>query len=152
MSEPSPALSPAEAQAPRSLRQRLFSLRAALMLWRNTVSSTLAFGVGLGVLWLLVEKAGWNEYPATATSFVTANTLHYLLGRLWIFAGSARRVGSGYLYFFANAAMGLAITIALFALFYDVAGMNYMLARIVGSVFAGLAMFASNALFNFKSL
>ena len=127
-------------------------MRAAAMLWRNTVSSTAAFLVGIGALWLLVEQAGMDEYLATAISFIMANSLHYVLGRLWIFAGSARAVGSGYLSFFVNAMIGLAVTMALFAVFYDLAGMHYLLARVIASLFAGLAMFVSNALFNFKSL
>jgi putative flippase GtrA len=74
------------------------------------------------------------------------------VGRIWIFPGSDRKLGSGYVYFFINAGLGLAANIALFALFTELAGMNYLIARIVASLFAGLAMFASNALFNFKAL
>ena len=134
------------------LRSRLFSLRAAGMLWRNTVSSTAAFLVGLGVLWLMVDQLGLDEYLATAASFIVTSALHYALGRAWIFAGTTRTVGAGYLFFLANAGMGLALTLALFALFFEIAGMHYLVARIVASVFAGLAMFVSNAVLNFRSL
>lgn len=122
------------------------------MLWRNTVGSTLSFLLGLAALWLLVEQGGADKYLATALSFLAANTLHYALGQWWIFAGSERQIGPGYLFFFLNAAFGLGATMALFAFFHEIAGLNYLIARVVASVFAGLAMFASNALFNFKSL
>ena len=41
---------------------------------------------------------------------------------------------------------------ALFALLTDGAGIHYLLARVIASIFAGLAIFASNALLNFKTL
>ena len=151
-SAPRPAREQASAPERQRLRNRLFTLRAAAMLWRNTVSSTAAFLVGLGVLWLLVERLAVDEYLATAASFAVTSALHYTLGRAWIFAGTTRTVGAGYLFFLVNAGMGLVLTLALFALFFDVAGMHYIAARIVASVFAGLAMFVSNAVLNFKSL
>lgn len=135
-----------------SIWRRLVSRRAAAMLWRNTVSSSLSFVLGLGALWLLVEQGGADKYLATAISFLSANSVHYALGRWWIFAGSERQIGSGYLFFVLNAAFGLAATMVLFAFFYEVAGLNYLIARIVASIFAGLAMFVSNALLNFKTL
>jgi putative flippase GtrA len=135
-----------------SLRKRIVSGRSANMLLRNTIVSCAAFALGLAVLWLLVQKLEMNAYLAVASSFFTANSIHYAVGRIWIFPGSDRKVGSGYLYFFINAGLGLAANIALFALFIEVAGMNYLVARIVASLFAGLAMFASNALFNFKAI
>lgn len=137
---------------PPSLRQRLVSRRSAAMLVRNTVVSCASFGLGLVAMWLLVQEGGMDKYIATVLSFILANSLHYLFGRLWIFRGSARRLDTGYLYFFLNAAAGLVITVALFGLFTDIAGLNYLVARVVASLFAGLAMFVSNALLNFRSL
>ena len=135
-----------------SLAQRLFSRRAAVLLLRNTIVSCAAFGLALAVMWLLVERFGVDKYIAATLSFILANSTHYVVGRLWIFEGSRRRLGSGYVYFFLNAGLGLAITVALFGLLVDIIGMNYLVARIVASLFAGLAMFVSNALLNFESL
>jgi putative flippase GtrA len=39
-----------------------------------------------------------------------------------------------------------------FALFAGLLGMNYLVARVIASVFAGLAAFLLNAVLNFKSL
>lgn len=135
-----------------ALAKRLFSLRGATLLIRNTVVSTGAFAIGLLLMWGLVQGFGVDEYIAAALSFLVANSFHYLFGRLWIFAGTGRGIGAGYLYFFINAGIGLAVTMALFALFAEVAGLHYLLARIVASLFAGLTMFALNAVLNFKSL
>lgn len=121
------------------------------MLARNTVVSCLAFGFDLVLLWLLV-RASMGKLEAAAIGFVAANTLHYVLGRSWIFRGTDRAVGAGYLYFLINAIIGLGVTILLYAAFLRYTPMNYIVARIVVSVFAGLAVFLLNAILNFRRL
>ncbi len=135
-----------------SLAARLLSLDAAAMLGRNTVVSTGAFLVGLGVLWLLVEQAGVAKVPATGVSFIVATSLHYVFGRTWIFAGTQRGVASGYAYFLINAGIGFVVTTGLFALLIAVTPIHYMVVRILVSLVAGLVMFLLNALFNFRRL
>ena len=121
------------------------------MLARNTVVSTGVFMVGLGLLWVLVEEFHAPKVPAAAVSFLVSNSLHYVFGRTWIFQGTERTVAAGYGLFLVNALVGLGITVGLFAAFVAM-GMHYLLARIVASVFAGLALFVLNAVFNFRSL
>ena len=121
------------------------------MLARNTVVSTGVFIVGLGLLWVLVEEFHAPKVPAAAISFLVSNSLHYVFGRTWIFQGTERAIAAGYGLFLVNALVGLGITVGLFAAFVAM-GMHYLLARIVASVFAGLALFVLNAVFNFRSL
>lgn len=118
---------------------------------RNTIVSTTVFGFGLGLLWLMVDVMGFQKVPAAALSFIAANTLHYAFGRAWIFRGTQRKVVEGYAYFVINSLVGLVVTVALFAIFLEL-GVNYIVARIVTSVFAGLVLFVLNAVFNFRSL
>ena len=91
------------------------------------------------------------KVPAAGLSFMASNTLHYVFGRTWIFEGTERTVAAGYGLFLINAVVGLGITVGLFAGLVGM-GMYYLLARIVASVFAGLALFVLNAVFNFRSL
>lgn len=135
----------------RGLADRLISRRAAAMLGRNTVVSCLTFAVGLLILWLLVQM-GMGKVSATALSFIVATTLHYLFGRAWIFKGTTRALRTGYAFFLTNALVGLFVTTALFALLVRYTTMNYLLARILVSVFAGLAVFLLNAILNFRRL
>lgn len=135
-----------------SLFARLFSRKAAVMLWRNTVVSCLVFGVSIASLWVLVEFLGMKEVVAAAIGFVAANSLHYALGRSWIFRGTDRAIASGYVYFLASGGLGLAVTVGLFAALLRYTPMNYLVARALVSVFAGLIMFALNALLNFRRL
>jgi putative flippase GtrA len=129
----------------------LLSRRGATLLMRNTIVSTAVFGFGLGLLWLMVDVMGFQKVPAAALSFIAANTLHYAFGRAWIFRGTQRKVVEGYAYFVINSLVGLAVTVALFAIFLEL-GVNYIVARIVTSVFAGLVLFVLNAILNFRSL
>ena len=134
-----------------SLFDRLFSRRGAVLLARNTVVSTFVFLLGLAVLWLLVEQLGVAKVPAAALSFLCSNSIHYVFGRTWIYRGTERKVAAGYAYFLINAVVGLAITVGVFAAFIEL-GVYYLLARVIASIFAGLALFVLNAVFNFRCL
>lgn len=134
------------------LAARLLSLKAAAMLGRNTVVSCCTFLVGLILLWLLVQKAGMPKVPAASCSFLCATTLHYLFGRVWIFRGTERAVASGYVYFLINAGVGLVLTTVLFAAAIEFTSINYLVARVLVSAVAGLAMFLLNAVLNFRRL
>jgi len=131
---------------------RFWNRRVGGMLWRNTVVSTSVFLIGLGVLWLLVEYANMDEVIAAGVGFLVANTLHYLLGRYWIFAGSERKLASGYLIFLVNAGAGLVVTMGLFWLLITFTPMHYLVVRVIVSVFAGLLVFALNAALNFRQV
>ncbi|MBX7540256.1 GtrA family protein [Qipengyuania sphaerica] len=132
--------------------ERFFKRRVGGMLWRNTVVSTGVFLVGLGVLWLMVEQASVDPVVATGFSFLIANSIHYVFGRTWIFAGSERKVSTGYVLFLGNAVVGLIVTVSLFWLLTEFTPMNYLVARVIVSVFAGLAVFVLNAAFNFRQV
>lgn len=134
------------------LLARLLSRKAAAMLWRNTVVSVLVFGVSITLLWVLVEFLGMDEVLAAAIGFAAANSLHYALGRAWIFRGTERKLATGYVYFLASGGLGLAVTVGLYAALLRHTPMDYLVARVLVSVFAGLIMFALNATLNFRRL
>ena len=136
----------------RSWAARLWSRNAAVLLGRNTVVSIVMFLGGLVLLWLLVEYGGVGAVLATGMTFLVATSLHYALGRTWIYRGTERKVLPGYGLFLANALMGLVVTVALFALLMELTPLHYLVARTLVSIIAGLAMFLSNAILNFKRL
>ncbi len=120
------------------------------MLVRNTAVSTVVFLIGLACLWALVEFAGIDEVIASGIGFALANTLHYTLARTWIFRGTDRKLASGYAFFVLNGLFGLAMTMALMAVLLEYTPINYLIARILVSVIAGLTMFVINAVWNFR--
>ena len=130
--------------------RRFFKRRVGWMLVRNTVVSTGVFLLGLVLLWAMVEKGAFDPTLATGISFLISTSIHYVFGRIWIFRGTDRAVGSGYAIFLGNALMGLTITVSFFWLLTTYTPMHYLVARVLVSVFAGLAMFALNATLNFR--
>jgi putative flippase GtrA len=136
-----------------SLAARLWSTKTGWMLARNTVVSTGVFLLGLGLLWLLVERRGTDTLVATAISFLIATSLHYALGRAWIFKGTERSMLPGYGFFLINAGIGLVVTVGLMALLLAlIPDRYYLVARVVVSLFAGLAMFLLNGILNFRRI
>ena len=157
MSPPSPELmlpwrQAADERNLSALAKRLWSRNAAVLLARNTVVSCLVFAIGLAVLWALVELWAVDKLIAAAAGFLVSNSIHYAFGRAWIYRGTERGVAPGYVFFLVNAGIGLVITIALFAAFLRWTSIHYLAARVLVSVFAGLAMFLLNAILNFKRL
>ena len=132
--------------------QRLVSRHGVTLLARNTVVSVLTFSVGVALMWVVVELFGANEVLSAGASFLAATSLHYTLGRSWVYRGTQRGVAAGYGYFLMNAGIGLALTVSLFAVLISWTPMNYLVARVLVSIFAGLAMFIPNATLNFKQI
>jgi putative flippase GtrA len=121
------------------------------MLVRNTIVSIGVFAIGLAALWLLVDRGGFPKIPSAGVSFLVSNTLHYVLGRSWIYGGTDRALMSGYTFFLVNSGVGLVVTLVLFAAMVAV-GINYLIARTITSLFSGLLQFVLNALLNFRAL
>jgi len=134
------------------LASRVWSKNTGWMLVRNTIVSTAVFLLGLALLWLLVDRAGMAPVPAAAVGFILANSLHYVLGRTWIFRGTDRAVVPGYAYFLTNGLIGLGITLILFDAFLRFTSIHYLVARVLVSVVAGLAMFLLNGILNFRRI
>jgi putative flippase GtrA len=132
--------------------RRLISRKAGWMLARNTVVSCGVFAFDLALLWALVALLGMGKLLAAAIAFIAANTVHYIFGRTWIFRGTERPVASGYVYFLVNAAIGLAITLVLFAAMIRWVPIHYLISRTLVSVVAGLSVFLLNAVLNFRRL
>jgi len=141
----------AQASEP-SLISRLWSRHCAVLLGRNTVVSTGVFLFGLVLLWLLVQFAHVGKLEATALTFLIATSLHYALGRTWIYRGTDRAIIPGYGLFVVNALVGLTVTLLLFDALIHFTPMHYLLARVIVSIFAGLVMFLLNATLNFRRL
>lgn len=139
-------------QGARSFLSRFLTRDAGHLLLRNTVASSLAFVLGLALMWIMVDRLGSNAVMAAGVSFLAANSIHYSLAQAWVFRGSDRGWSDGFVYFFVNAAVGLVITILIFALLMRWTSLDYLSARVLVSIFAGLAIFALNATLNFKRL
>lgn len=135
-----------------TLRGRLLNRQGSVLFIRNAAASTLSFLFDLLLIWIMIERMGFNRLAAVAIGFVLANAFHYALARTWVFRGTLRGLVSGYVYFLANALFGLAIILSAFALLTDLLGVPYMLARVAASLCAGTVVFVLNATLNFRRL
>ncbi len=131
---------------------RFVSRHVGVLLARNTVVSCVVFAIDLALLWVLVQGGGMNTLLAATVAFIAANGLHYVLGRTWIFQGTERSVGAGFVYFLINAAIGLVITMGLYAAMLEFTSIHYLVARVIVSVVGGLTVFYLNATLNFRSV
>jgi putative flippase GtrA len=135
-----------------SLPRRFLSRQAARLFAQNAVAGTASFVFGLFLMWLCVDVWAINDVWAAGLSFLTATSVHYVIARTWVFRGTKRRLALGYGYFLVNAGVGLLITVLGFAALMRWTAMNYLVARTVVSVVAGVAIFVLNASLNFKRL
>ena len=131
---------------------RFMSRHVGVLLARNTVVSCGIFALDLALLWVLVQAGGMDTLLAAAIAFIAANGLHYVFGRTWIFQGTERSVGAGFVYFLINAGIGLAVTMALYTAILEFTPIHYLVARVIVSVVGGLIVFYLNATLNFRSV
>lgn len=135
-----------------TLRSRFLNRRGSILFIRNAAASSLSFLLDLLLIWLMIERMGFNRLAAVAIGFVLANAFHYMLARAWVFRGTLRGLFSGYVYFLGNALFGLAIILGTFALLTDLLAVPYMPARVLASLCAGTLVFVLNATLNFRRL
>ena len=62
-----------------------------------------------GLLFLLRDVVGINQFVANIIGFVAAATSNYFLNRIWTFHSSEKQVGVEYLKFFLVSVIGLGI-------------------------------------------
>jgi putative flippase GtrA len=126
--------------------------RGLRMFGRNTVASTIAFGLDLLILWCLVELLELAHIPAGIIDFLVPLTVFYILSREWVFPGTRRGVAKGYLYFLINVGLGFVVMLAVFWALLHFAGLFYLVARVLASVVSGILVFFLNGILNFKQL
>ncbi|WP_232492808.1 GtrA family protein [Novosphingobium kaempferiae] len=130
----------------------LFSRHTAVLFVRNAVSSSTCFAIDMALIWVMVSRLGIDKFVAVTVGFLIANSLNYVLARVWVFRESDRGIFTGYVYFLTNALIGLAVILAGFALLTGVFGAHYLLARVMVSLVAGTLVFVLNATLNFHEV
>jgi putative flippase GtrA len=136
----------------KNIVSRIARRRTANLLGRSTIVSIATFVLDLAILSATVELLGMPYIPAAAGAFLLAITINYCVSRRWVFQHSDRGLTAGFIYFLVNAAIGLLATMAVFVLLLEVAGLFYIVARVIASAVAGLIVFALNAIWNFKAI
>ena len=122
------------------------------MFGRNTVASTIAFGLDLAILWCLVELLAFPHIIAATVAFIIPLIIFYVLLREWVFPDSDQGMAKGFAYFLVNVGIGFAAMLATFWTLLEITELHYLLARVAASVVYGVVLFLLNGFFNFKQL
>jgi putative flippase GtrA len=97
-------------------------------------ASGLAFLVDLGLLALLVTKAGWSTLPAACASFVAGGLVLYVLSISFVFSHRRYRdVRVEAPYFLAIGVVGLTINAAVIYLVLEKLNMHFVVAKLAAA-------------------
>jgi putative flippase GtrA len=98
---------------------------------RALIASVLCTLLDFFLLVFLVESAGWNPLIGAILTYFAGCILQYILCAVWIFPSAPQSATFGFAAFTVLALGGLGITWLTIATLYDLAGMNYALAKIL---------------------
>lgn len=97
------------------------------------VVGAIAFGIDLGVFWMLVE-AGMEPAPTAAFSLFVAGCANYQMSGRWVFGFGGRSRLASFGLFFLGVAAGMAASALLVAVLPPSTGMPVLAAKLVASV------------------
>jgi len=114
-------------------------------------------GVGFGtflldllLLTLLVEWGGVSQTVAAGLAFFLAVSLNYFISRKYVFRGTLRKAGEGYVNFILIALLGVGIVTGGMHVLTVVLNLNYLLARVLVAAVTGFWNYLINLYVNFK--
>ena len=93
---------------------------------------------------------GMSEYFAIVLGFLIAVSINFTLSYRFVFAGTKRTLGKGYLYFFVIACIGILFIGPATIFLKDIFALNLYIARIIVGGTAGTINFFLNNFLNFK--
>lgn len=120
---------------------------------RYTVSCTVTFLFGLGLLWVLTSVFGIYYLVSATIAYFAAVSVNYVINRSWVFRNNGYHpFFRGYLIWGIITVAGLFINLALLAFFVELLSLHYITARIIAAIVVGIFGFYMNARYNFKLL
>lgn len=108
------------------------------------------FLLDLLLLYAFIDELGWNPVISAGIAFLTAISINYSLSRRFVFKGTYRSVGEGYLGFLLIAGVGVvAVSSGMHLLVTDL-GLNYIYSRIIIAMMTGMWNYLLNLFVNFR--
>ncbi|MDB5195328.1 MAG: GtrA family protein [Parcubacteria group bacterium] len=104
----------------------------------------------LGLLTLLVQIFHVQYVLAAGFAFIVATTTNYVLSRHFVFIGSERSLGLGYVYFLIIAGVGLLMVTVSIWILVQVFLLNYLVSRILIALVEGSWNYLMNLYLNFR--
>jgi len=116
---------------------------------KTAISSSLALGIDLLLLFFFVEFLNIYYILAAAITYAIAAIVNFTICKKWSFKGSKAKGPKEYITFFAFSITYLILMLLSLKLFVETLGTPYLLARIVVSIVLGLVFFILNYVFTF---
>lgn len=127
----------------------MFSLAIKRFLKYSSIGIS-TFLLDLLLLGFLIEFLKVNYLLASGTSFLIAVSVNYVLSVRYVFRGSQRNAGSGYVNFLLIAGAGALLVVGGMYVLVEWFAMTYLTARIVVATLTGLWNYLMNLYVNFK--
>jgi len=112
--------------------------------------SGIATLIDLFFLWFFTEVTGIFYLFSAVLAFLIGTTVNYSLNRAWTFKGTKTSRAKGFVSFTTIGGIGLVLTIALMALFVEIFGLHYLIARIIAAFLVLIWNFSMNSVFTFR--
>ena len=136
-----------------SILTRLFKEKTDntfIQFFRYCFVGGLAFLVDYGLLYLLSDKVGLHYLLSASIAFIAGLVVNYLISTFWVFSESKYEDKRKEFAIFAIiGVIGLGLTEGLMWLFTDLAGLHYMLSKLITAALVLLWNFIARKLILF---
>ena len=102
------------------------------------------------LLGIFIDILSINYLVATGVAFLCAVSVNYAISRVWVFRGTERTLGRGYIYFIQIALLGAGVTVGVMWFITTFTALHYMLARIAVAGVVGMWNYTMNLFVNFR--
>lgn len=121
-----------------------------IQFFRYCIVGGLAFLVDYGLLYLLADKFGLHYLLSANIAFIAGLVVNYLISTFWVFSESKYQDKRKEFAIFAIiGVIGLGLTEGLMWLFTDLAGLHYMLSKLITAALVLLWNFIARKLILF---
>lgn len=126
--------------------------RTSVQFIRYTLVGCMAFFVDSGALFMLTHFAGLHYLQSTTFAFIFGLTANYIMSKLWVFTDSSA-VGrhTEFIVFALIGVTGLLITDLLMYLLTDMAGIFYLISKLLTAGIVNIWNFAARKALLFRN-
>jgi len=108
------------------------------------------FILDLAMLFILTDLFNIYYVLSASLAFLISFSVNYPLSRRYVFTGTLRSVGTGYIIFIFIGSAGLVMVGSLMYALVDLVGLNYIISRVIIAAIVGLWNYFMNLYVNFK--
>lgn len=113
-------------------------------------ASIITFLIDITIVWLLTQFLHFHYLLSVTIGLTVAVMLNYIIGRKFIFVGTKRKFKQGYVISLIIAFFVFLLILALTYSFVNFLGLNYLAARFIAGIIAGILSYAADSYFTYK--